>query len=65
MAVRKGSGHTTKGQTNLSKNAGDDLIVVNIKRKGEKMIRIVNVYDQRARETCERPGRRLDWQKIN
>ena len=29
------------------------------------MIRIVNIYNQRARETGERLGRRLDRQKIN
>jgi hypothetical protein len=39
------------------KNAGHNIIVAEIKRKGENMIRIVIIKDQRARETGERPGR--------
>jgi len=64
MAVRKGSGLTTNVRTDLSKYAGDDVIVVDIKRRGEIMIPIANIYNQRARETGERPARRLNWQKI-
>jgi len=64
MVVPKGRGLTTSERTDWNKSAGDDLIVVHTKRKGEKLIRIVNIYDQRATETGERPARRLNWQKI-
>jgi len=50
-AARKGSSLRTNEQSEFSKNAGHDIIVINIKSRGEKMIRIVNIYDQRARET--------------
>ena len=59
--VSKGSSLTTNERIDLSRNAGDDIIVVDIKRRGEKMIRIVNISDQKAREIGERPARRLDW----
>ena len=54
----------TNKQTHLSKNAGDYVIIIDITRRGEKVIRIIHIYDQRARETGERPARRLDCQKI-
>jgi hypothetical protein len=63
-AVRKGSGFATNERTNLSKNALGDIIVFDIKRRGDKMTRIVNIYDQKEAETGERPARRLNWQRI-
>jgi len=63
-AVCKGCGLTMNTRTDLSKNIGDDVIVLDIKGTGEKIISIVNIYDQRARETGKRPARRLDRQKI-
>jgi endonuclease/exonuclease/phosphatase family metal-dependent hydrolase len=63
-AVRKGRGLTTNERTDLSRNTGYDVIVVDITKRREKMIRIVNIYDQKARETGERPVRSLDWQKV-
>jgi len=64
MAVCKVRGLTTNERTDLSRNAGEDVIVVDIKSRAEKMIRIVNIYDQKARETGERPVITLDWQKV-
>jgi len=52
-------------RTDSSTYAGHYIIVVDITRRGEQMIRIVNIYDQRARETGERPAGRLNWQSIN
>jgi hypothetical protein len=60
----QGTGLPTHERTDLSMNAGDNVIVVDIKRRGENMIWIVNIYDEKARETGERPARRLDWQKV-
>jgi hypothetical protein len=64
MVVPKGSGFETNERTELSENALCDVIVVDIKRMGEKMTRIVNIYDQKEWETAERPARRLSWQRI-
>ena len=63
-AVRNRCGLTTNERTALSPIRGDDVIVVDIIRKGEKMIWVVIMYDQRTRETGDRPERRLNWQKI-
>jgi hypothetical protein len=57
--VRKGSGFAPKEQIDLSKNAAGDVIVVDIKSRGDKMTRIVNIYNQKETETGERPARRL------
>lgn len=54
MVVHNGSGLTMNDRTDLTKNAGDDVIVIDIKRRGEKVIRIVNSDDQSTRETGER-----------
>jgi len=40
------------------------MIGVDLKRRREKMIRIVNIYNLRAREPPDRPARRLNWQKV-
>jgi hypothetical protein len=47
--VWKESDLTMNERTDVSKNAGDNVIVANLIRQGEKMLRIVNIYDQRAR----------------
>jgi hypothetical protein len=52
--VHKGSGLATDAQTDLNRGANDDVTVTNVKRKGEKMARIINVYDQRDVQTGER-----------
>jgi len=39
-------------------------MVVDIKRRGEKIIRIVNIHVERTREPRDRPARRLSWQEI-
>ena len=64
MAVRKGSNLTTDEPTNLRTNAGDGIIFVDIKWRAEKMIRIVNIDDQKARRTGQGPAWRPDWQDV-
>jgi len=64
MAVGKGSGFPNNERTDLSKNPLSDVIVVDIECRGDKMTRIVNIYDQREGETGERPSKRLNWQRI-
>lgn len=59
-----GRGLTTNKQTDLTKNTGDYLIGIDIRRKLETMILIVNIYDHRAREAGERPARRQNRQNM-
>jgi hypothetical protein len=63
-AVHKGSGLTMNDPTKLTMNVDDDVIVVNIKRKGENAIRIVNLDDQIPKETGDRSARRIYWQNM-
>jgi hypothetical protein len=43
--VRKGSGFATDERKDQSRGANDDVIVTDIKRRGEKMMRVSNIYD--------------------
>lgn len=63
--VPKGSSLTMTQRTDLSKNAGDNVIDVDINMMGEKMIRIINIYDLRVREPGERSPRRQNWLNIS
>lgn len=62
--MRKGSGLITNEPTDLRKNAGDDIIVVDTKRRGDMMIQIVNSHDQSSMVPGDRPARTLSWQNI-
>jgi len=62
--VPKGSGCGINKRTELSQNARGDVIVVDIKNRGEKITRIVNIYEEREGESGERPAGRLNWQTI-
>jgi hypothetical protein len=42
MAVHKGSGLTTDLRTDLSSGANDDVMVTDVKSRGDKMTRIIN-----------------------
>ena len=55
--VGKGSGFAMNERTDLSKNPLGSVIVVDIKRRGEKMTSIINIYDQTEGETGERQWR--------
>jgi len=45
--VGKGSELATDKRTDLSRGANDDVMVTDVKRSGEKMTRIIDVYDLR------------------
>jgi len=45
MAIRKGSGLVVDERTDLSRGAHYDLIVSDVRRRGEKITRIVNVHN--------------------
>jgi len=48
----------------LSRGANDDVIATDVRRRGEKIRRIVNIYDQKDARSGERPARKLDWQRV-
>jgi hypothetical protein len=63
-AVRKGSGLATDERTDLSRGANDDAIVTDVKRRGEMMTRVINIYDQRDVRPMERQARKINWSRI-
>jgi hypothetical protein len=48
----------------LSRGANEDVIATDISRRGERTMRIVNVYDQKNTHSGERPARKLDWWRV-
>jgi hypothetical protein len=46
-AIGKGTGLVVDERTDVSRGANDDIIVTDLRSKGEKITRIVNIYDQR------------------
>ena len=48
-----------------SRGANDDVIVTDVRRSGEKITRIVNIYDQRDTPSGETLARKLSWQRVN
>jgi len=63
-AVSKGSRLATDERTDLSRGANDDVIVTEFKRRGEKMTRVIYIYDQRDMRTMERQARKIHWSRI-
>jgi len=63
IAVCKGSGFATDELTDLSTGANIDVGVTDVKRRGGKMTRIINVYDQRDIQTGERQARKPKWHR--
>ena len=53
-------------RTDCSRGANDDDITTDVRRRGEKILRMVNVYDQPCGQSGERerPGRKLNWQIV-
>jgi len=62
-AVCKRSGLGTDEPTDLSSGANDDVMVTDVKRSGEQMMRNIHLYDQRDVQTGERRARKLNWQE--
>jgi hypothetical protein len=59
-AIRKGSGLVVDEWTDLSRGANDDVIATDVRRRGEKITRIVNIYNEKDARSGERPARKLD-----
>jgi endonuclease/exonuclease/phosphatase (EEP) superfamily protein YafD len=62
--VLKGSGAATDEWTNLSSGANDNVIVTDVKRRGEKMTKVINIYNQRDVRTRQRQARKINWSRI-
>jgi endonuclease/exonuclease/phosphatase (EEP) superfamily protein YafD len=62
--VRKGSGLATDERRDLNRGTNNDLIVTDVKARGEKMKRGINIYDQRDVRTRERPARIMNSSRI-
>ena len=63
-AIRKGSGLVVDEWTDQSTGANDNVIATDVRRRGEKITRIVNIYDQKDTRSGERPARKLNWQRV-
>ena len=51
-------------RTDLSRGANDVVIATDVRRRGETITRIVNVYDQKDLQPGERPARKLNWHRV-
>jgi len=51
-------------QTDLSRGANEYVIATNVRRRGERITRIVNVYNQKNTHSGERPASKLNWQRV-
>jgi hypothetical protein len=63
-AIRRGSGLVVDERTDLSRGANEDVIATDVRRRGERITRIVNIYDQKNTHSGERPARKLNWQRV-
>jgi len=63
-AILKGSGLVVDEQTELSIGDNDDVIATDVKRRGENITRIINIYNQKDTQSGERPVQKLNWQRV-
>jgi hypothetical protein len=59
----KGYRLETDQRKDLNRGANDNVKVTDVQRRGEKMTRINNVYNQRDFQTGERRVRKLNWHR--
>jgi hypothetical protein len=63
-AIRKGSGLVVDELMHLSRGTHDDVIFTDVRRRGEKITRIANVYDQRDMQSGERQAQKVHWPSV-
>ena len=51
-------------QTDLSRGANEDVIAAEVRGRGERITRMVNIYDQKNTQSGERTARKLDWRRV-
>jgi hypothetical protein len=64
VEIRGGSGLVVDERTDLSRGANEDIIPTDVRRRGERIMRIVNVTDQMNTHSGERPAQKLNWQRV-
>jgi hypothetical protein len=64
MAITRGSGLVGNERTDLSRGVTQDVIATNVRRRGERTLRIVIIYDQKNTHSGERPARKLPSQRV-
>jgi hypothetical protein len=57
--IRNGSGLVVDELKDLSSGANDDVIASDIRRRGERITKIVNISDEKTR-SCERVRERCE-----
>jgi len=62
--VHKGSGFATDERTDLRRGANNNVSVTDVKRRGEMITRVINIYNQRDVQTRERQARKINWSRI-
>jgi len=63
-AVRVGRGLATEKRIDHSRGTNDNVIVTDVNRRGEKMTKVINIYDQRDMRTRERHARKIHCSSI-
>jgi len=51
-------------QTDSSRGANDDVIATDVRRRGERILRIANVCDQKKTHLRESPAREWTWRRV-
>jgi len=64
-AIRRGSGLVVDEQTDLSRGANEDVIATDVRKRRERITRIVNIYDQQNTHSGQRPAQKLNWQRVS
>jgi hypothetical protein len=50
--------------TDRRRGANEDVIATDVRRRGERMTRIINVYDQKDTHLEERPAQKLNCKRV-
>ena len=52
-------------RTDSRRGANNDVMVTDVRRRGEKLIKIDHIHDQRDAQSGASLARKLNWQKLN
>jgi hypothetical protein len=64
IAIRRRSSLVVDEWMDLSSGTNEDVTANDVRRRGERITRIVNVFDQKNTHSGERPTRKLSWQRV-
>jgi len=63
-AIQRGSGLVVDERTDSSRGANNYVIVPDVRKRGEKITRIVNVYDPRDTQSGESQAQEVNWERV-